>query len=104
MCGRMLRCGSTTWRSVQFRPWRRKHRRQATLHRASSEDVDSGRLLSCTLTMFHLDILGIQARRPPTKVHQMRKYLVAVAVGAMLIASQAAADENAVVGVGDQVG
>lgn len=34
----------------------------------------------------------------------MRKYLVAVAVGAMLIASQAAADENAVVGVGDQVG
>ncbi|HEY1753346.1 MAG TPA: hypothetical protein VGG29_18965 [Caulobacteraceae bacterium] len=34
----------------------------------------------------------------------MRKYLVAVAVGAMLIASQAAADESAVVSVGDRVG
>jgi hypothetical protein len=38
------------------------------------------------------------------KVHKMRKYLVAVAVGAMLIASQAAADESAVVNLGDRVG
>jgi hypothetical protein len=34
----------------------------------------------------------------------MRKYLVAVAVGAMLVASQAAADESAVVNVGDRIG
>jgi hypothetical protein len=34
----------------------------------------------------------------------MRKYLVAVAVGAMLVASQAAAQEGAVVNVGDRLG
>ena len=34
----------------------------------------------------------------------MRKYLVATAIGAMLIAGQAAATESAVVNLGDRVG
>jgi hypothetical protein len=34
----------------------------------------------------------------------MRKYLIATAIGAMLIAGQAAATDSAVVGLGDRVG
>ncbi|HVM99017.1 MAG TPA: hypothetical protein VMT68_02295 [Caulobacteraceae bacterium] len=34
----------------------------------------------------------------------MRKYLVATAIGAMLLAGQAAASDSAVVSVGDRVG
>jgi hypothetical protein len=34
----------------------------------------------------------------------MRKYLVATAIGAMLLAGQAAASESAIVNVGDRVG
>jgi hypothetical protein len=38
------------------------------------------------------------------KVSVMRKYLVATAIGAMLIAGQAAATDSAVVNLGDRVG
>jgi hypothetical protein len=34
----------------------------------------------------------------------MRKYLVATAIGAMLLAGQAAASEGAIVNVGDRIG
>ncbi len=42
--------------------------------------------------------------RPSLRVQLMRKYLVATAIGAMLIAGQAAATDSAVVNLGDRLG